>query len=113
MIKNGNIEKDTLKSFEQALVNKERQGYVLRLFVSGTTPKSMRAVENINWICKKYLKGRYDLKVIDAYQELEQMTMEQVVALPTLIKKLPPPARRIVGDMSNYKRVCSALSIDQ
>jgi circadian clock protein KaiB len=85
--------------------------YVLRLYVSGSTLKSALAVENIKRICEQYLKNRYDLKVIDIYQQPNLAREEQIVAVPTLIKRLPPPLRRLVGDMSNLKKVLFGLDL--
>jgi circadian clock protein KaiB len=85
--------------------------YVLRLYVSGSTLKSTLAVENIKRICEQYLKNRYDLKVIDIYQQPNLARDEQIVAVPTLIKRLPPPLRRLVGDMSNLKKVLFGLDL--
>jgi circadian clock protein KaiB len=85
--------------------------YVLRLYVSGSTLKSALAVENIKRICEQYLKNRYDLKVIDIYQQPNLAREEQIVAVPTLIKRLPPPLRRLVGDMSNQKKVLLGLDL--
>jgi len=85
--------------------------YVLRLYVSGSTLKSALAVENIKRICEQYLKNRYDLKVIDIYQQPNLARDEQIVAVPTLIKRLPPPIRRLIGDLSNLKKVLFGLDL--
>jgi circadian clock protein KaiB len=85
--------------------------YVLRLYVSGSTLKSALAVENIKRICEQYLRNRYDLKVIDIYQQPNLARDEQIVAVPTLIKRLPSPLRRLVGDMSNLKKVLFGLDL--
>jgi len=86
--------------------------YALRLYVSGSTLKSALAVENIKRICEQYLKNRYDLKVIDIYQQPNLARDEQIVAVPTLIKRLPSPLRRLVGDMSNLKKVLFGLDLE-
>ncbi len=88
-----------------------RAKYVLRLYVSGSTLKSALAVENIKRICEQYLKNRYDLKVIDIYQQPNLARDKQIVAVPTLIKRLPPPLRRLVGDMSNLRKVLFGLDL--
>src|ERR1700690_2100631 len=85
--------------------------YVLRLYVSGSTLKSALAVKNIKRICEQYLKNRYDLKVIDIYQQPNLARDEQIVAVPTLIKRLPSPLRRLVGDLSNLKKVLFGLDL--
>jgi circadian clock protein KaiB len=85
--------------------------YRLRLYVSGATPRSMRAIENIKAIGDKRLQGRYDLEVIDAYQQAELARDQQIVVLPTLIKSLPGPLRRIVGDLSDEEQVLLGLGL--
>jgi circadian clock protein KaiB len=87
------------------------QPYVLRLFVTGMTSRSAHAVDNLRAICDEYLEGRYDLEVIDIYQQPVLTKGEQIIAAPTLLKKLPLPARRIIGDMSNRERVLVGLDI--
>lgn len=96
---------------EQPGSHSRRAKYVLRLYVSGSTLKSALAVENIKRICEQYLKNRYDLKVIDIYQQPNLAREEQIVAVPTLIKRLPSPLRRLVGDMSNLKKVLFGLDL--
>jgi len=85
--------------------------YILRLYVTGMTARSSRAVNNLRAICDEYLAGRYDLEVIDIYQQPVLTKGEQIIAAPTLIKKLPLPMRRIIGDMSNRDRVLLGLDI--
>jgi circadian clock protein KaiB len=96
---------------EQPGSHSRQAKYVLRLYVSGSTLKSARAVENIKRICEQYLKNRYDLEVIDIYQQPNLARDEQIVAVPTLIKRLPPPRRRLIGDMSNPKKVLFGLDL--
>lgn len=85
--------------------------YVLRLYITGSTAKSVRAVENVRWLCDEHLAGDYDLEVVDVYQQPELAAREQLFAAPTLIKKLPLPLRRLVGDMSNHERVLAGLDL--
>ena len=85
--------------------------YVLRLYVAGTTSKSMRAVANIKEICESSLKNRYDLEVIDIYQQPVLMKGEQIIAAPTLVKKLPLPLRKFIGDMSDTERILVGLDL--
>ncbi len=85
--------------------------YVLRLYVAGMTARSARAISNIKQICEEHLKGRYDLQVIDIYQQPVLAQGEQIIAVPTLIKKLPPPLRRIIGDLSDRERVLIGLDV--
>jgi circadian clock protein KaiB len=85
--------------------------YVLRLFVTGTTNRSQRAIENLRKICEEVLAGRYDLEVIDVYQNPNATRDLQVLATPTLVKVLPEPLRRIIGDLSNRERVLAGLNV--
>lgn len=85
--------------------------YVLRLFVSGSSLKSQRAVVNLTRICETYLKNRCDLQVIDIRERASLARDEQIVAVPTLIKRLPPPFQRLVGDMSNIRHVLGGLNL--
>jgi len=85
--------------------------YVLRLYVTGMTPRSTRAVANVRDICETHLQGRYDLEVIDIYQQPVLAKGEQIIAAPTLIRKLPLPLRRIIGDLSSTERVLVGLDL--
>jgi circadian clock protein KaiB len=103
---------DDRKAFEDALAAQSHAGrYLLRLFVSGTTPRSARAIQNIRALCDEKLQGRYDLEVIDIYQHPEQVKPEQIIVTPTLVKKLPLPFRRIIGDLSDKERVLVGLDL--
>jgi circadian clock protein KaiB len=96
---------------EQAGSHSRQAKYVLRLYVSGSTLKSALAIENIKRVCEKHLKNRYDLEVIDIYQQANLARDEQIVAAPTLIKRLPLPLRRLIGDLSNVKKVLAGLDL--
>jgi circadian clock protein KaiB len=85
---------------------------VLRLFVAGSTIRSARAIQTMRQICDTYLKGRHDLQVLDLYQNPEAAGREQIVAVPTLIRVLPAPLRRIIGDLSDQQRVLASLDIE-
>jgi len=85
--------------------------YVLRLFVTGTTSRSQRAITNMQRICEENLAGRYDLEVIDVYQDPEATRDLQVIATPTLVKLLPEPLRRIIGDLSDREKVLAGLDL--
>lgn len=87
------------------------QEYVLRLYVTGATSRSRRAIVNINAICRDHLHGRYDLQVIDIHQKPALAKDEQIVAAPTLIKCLPLPLRRIIGDLSDREKVLFGLDL--
>lgn len=96
---------------EIAAETPDAERYLLRLYVTGMTSRSARAVKNLQAICDEYLEGRYDLEVIDIYQQPVLTRGEQIIAAPTLIKKLPLPMRRIIGDMSNRERVLVGLDL--
>ncbi len=85
--------------------------YTLRLFVAGTTRRSQDAIENLLRICAEYLAGRYNLEVIDIYQQPDLAARYQVVAAPTLVKLSPAPLRRIIGDLSQTARVLRGLDL--
>lgn len=105
-------EQNALEKLEKALARTEIT-FVLRLYVAGATSKSARAIERIRGICDTYLKGRYELEVIDIYQHPESAGEEQVIAAPTLIKKLPQPIRRLIGDMSDEDRILIGLGLKE
>jgi circadian clock protein KaiB len=84
---------------------------VLRLYIAGTTPRSTRAVMNIKEICQNSLSGQYDLEVIDIYQQPSMAKGQQIIAAPTLVKELPPPLRRFIGDMSNTDKILIGLDV--
>ena len=96
---------------KQAASHSRQAKYVLRLYISGSTSKSALAVANIKRVCEQHLKNRYDLEVIDIYQQAHLARDEQIVAVPTLIKRLPPPLRRLIGDMSNLEKVLFGLDL--
>jgi circadian clock protein KaiB len=88
-----------------------RATYVLRLYVTGTTGKSVRAIQNVRRLCEQHLQGLYDLEVVDIYKNLPLARGDQIIATPTLIKRLPAPLRRLIGDMSDEDRVLAGLGI--
>jgi circadian clock protein KaiB len=91
---------------------KKKSSYLLRLFTTGSTPRSTRAIQNLRDICEALLKGRYTLEVIDIYQEPGRASEADIIAAPTLIKDEPQPPRRLVGDLSDRDKVISGLSIE-
>jgi circadian clock protein KaiB len=85
--------------------------YVLRLFITGTTSRSSRAIANLRRVCEERLHGEYDLEVVDIYQHPEAAQQYQILAAPTLVKMLPLPLRRIIGDLANEERVLAGLDL--
>lgn len=103
---------DATRAVEDALAAKpDAAHYRLRLFVSGSTPRSARAIQNIRALCEEKLHGRYDLEVIDIYQHPEVVKPEQIVVTPTFVKRLPLPFRKIIGDLSDKDRVLVGLDL--
>jgi len=96
---------------EEAAANRQGQRYVLRLYIAGLTPRSTLAIQNIRKLCEEHLEGRYDLQVIDVYQHPVLAEGEQIIAAPTLIKQLPLPLRRFIGDMSNTERILVGMDL--
>jgi circadian clock protein KaiB len=99
---------------ETATINGETADsveFVLRLFITGATPNSIRAVTNIRRICDEHLKGRFSLEIVDVYQQQTIAEQEQLIALPLLIKKYPAPQRRIIGDLSDTQKVLKGLGL--
>jgi circadian clock protein KaiB len=88
-----------------------RDDYVLRLYTSGSTPRSARAIGNLHKICEDRLKGRYHLDIIDLYQQPELAQSDDVIAIPTLVKESPAPKQKVIGDMSDEKRVLHGLAL--
>ena len=103
--------KSATAAFEQSLAKPGGPRYELRLYVAGITPRSARAIANIKQICEEHLKGHYDLQVIDLYQQPVLAKGDQIIAVPTLIKKLPMPLRRLIGDLSDREQVLIGLDL--
>ena len=103
--------RDATGDFEVALQETGKGDYLLRLYVSGMTPNSLRAIENIRKICRENLEGRYQLEIIDIYQQPIFAKEGQIVAAPTLVKELPPPLRKFIGDMSQTERILLGLDV--
>jgi circadian clock protein KaiB len=106
-----NDESDSTEEFSKSLELSGKEKYVLRLYVTGMTPKSLHAIENIRKICEENLQGRFELEVVDVYQHPEFARTEQIIAAPTLIKKLPLPLRKFIGDMSDKEKILIGLNI--
>ena len=102
---------DQSETYEHLLDNQQHEQFVLRLYVTGLTPRSTQAIDTIKDICEEELKGRYDLEVIDLAKQPELAREADIVAAPTLIKQLPLPLRRLIGDLSNKERVLLGLDL--
>jgi circadian clock protein KaiB len=96
-------------AFEKLVVEERGKRYVLRLFVTGMSPRSTEAVAVVKRLCEEILAGNYDLEVVDLYQTPERARKEDVVAAPTLVRKAPLPERRLVGNLTNLERLRAAL----
>jgi circadian clock protein KaiB len=87
--------------------------YHLRLYVAGQSPKSVRAVENLRQVCEEYLPGRYTIELVDLIQDPQRARSDEIIAVPTLIRKLPEPIRRIIGDLSDTEKVLIGLQLSE
>ena len=103
--------KTSTAAFEKAAAMHNRAKYILRLYITGMTPKSTRAIANVQKLCEKYLEGAYELKVIDIYQQPQLAKGEQIIATPTLIKQLPLPFRKLIGDMSDTEKFLVGIDL--
>ncbi len=104
---------DSALQFEELLKDISAiEHYTLRLYITGTTTRSTQAIANIRSLCEEYLAGRYELEVVDIYQQPGKAADEQIIAAPTLIKTLPKPPKRLIGDLSNRDKVIVGLDLE-
>jgi len=103
--------KGSTAEFDMSISESGKDKFILRLYITGTTSRSVLALTNLKRICEENLEGRYELEVIDLYKMPGLAKDEQIIAAPTLIKKLPLPFRRIIGDMSNVEKVLMGLDL--
>jgi len=105
--------RDATEAFEEALTENalRRVKYILRLYVTGSSRRSLIAVYNLKKICEEYFPDEYDLEVIDIYKDPGAVREEQIIAAPTLVKRLPQPIRKFVGDMSNTQKILVGLDV--
>jgi len=87
--------------------------YILRLYVTGSTPRSLKAISNLKRFCEEFLHGDYELQVIDIYKHPDAAREAQIIAAPTLVKRLPAPLRRFIGDLSNKQKLMAGLNINE
>jgi circadian clock protein KaiB len=99
------------EEYEKAIAERRQDKYVLRLYVTGTTPRSIRAIENIRKICDEHLPNSYELEIIDVYQQPSLLKGEQIIAVPTLIRRLPLPLRKFIGDLSDSEKILLGLDL--
>ncbi|HTY64144.1 MAG TPA: circadian clock KaiB family protein [Acidobacteriota bacterium] len=103
---------DSTAELEKAIKTKRKaEKYVLRLYIAGISVRSSSAIRSVTALCEEHLKDRYDLEVIDIYQQPTLAKGEQIIAAPTLIKKLPQPLRRLIGDMADQQRILVGLDL--
>jgi circadian clock protein KaiB len=102
---------DSTAAFEQTLAELGEGRYVLRLYLTGHTNRSLKAVQAVKTLCEQYLKGRFDLEVVDLCEQPDRAQVAQIIAAPTLVKELPLPLRRLIGDLTNTDRVLIALDL--
>lgn len=106
-----NKHSDNMDAFEQARAEQNSGRYVLQLFVAGMTQRSMQAVQELKKFCRKNLSGQYEITIIDIYKNPEKAREENLVAVPTLIKELPPPLVKFIGDLSNEDVLLKGLGL--
>jgi circadian clock protein KaiB len=99
------------KNIPDSLQDEDKEKWNLRLYVAGQTPKSIKAFDNLKKICDEYVLGRYSIEVIDLTVNPQLAKGDQILALPTLVRKLPQPIRKIIGDLSNTERVLVGLDL--
>ncbi|MBF0216345.1 MAG: circadian clock KaiB family protein [Candidatus Omnitrophica bacterium] len=104
---------DIGKQLEQRTKKKEMKKYVLHLYVAGLSPRSQKAIDNIKKLCDEHLKGQYELVIQDIYKNPVMAKNSQILAAPTLVKELPLPLRKFVGDMSNTERLILGLDLKE
>lgn len=102
---------NSTEAFEKTLTDQQNGKYILRLYVAGMGPKSVQAVENLKRICEEYMPGKYQLEVIDIYQNPVFAKDGQIVAAPTLIKELPLPLKKLIGSMADTDRVLVGMDL--
>jgi circadian clock protein KaiB len=102
---------DHALALAKAAKARAKEKYVLRLYVAGITPKSERAIRSVKEVCEQNLKGRYELEIVDIYQQVDALKQDQIVVAPTLIRKLPLPLRRLIGDMTDRDKMLVGLDL--
>jgi circadian clock protein KaiB len=111
MMKNHNQKSHSGGELERIFKRAREEFYVLRLYVTGTTPKSTSAINNVRSLCEEHLAGRYELEVIDLYQQPKEAMDADIIAAPTLVKQLPTPPKRLIGQLADRGRVLVGLNL--
>jgi circadian clock protein KaiB len=96
---------------ENTSMGTENESWILRLYIAGQTPKSLTALSNLKRICEEHLAGKYTIEIIDLQENPGLARKDQIMAIPTLVRKLPPPIKKIIGDLSNTERVLIGLDV--
>jgi circadian clock protein KaiB len=109
--KKGTKKISATEAMEEALTQKESEKYILKLYITGMTPRSQQALRNIEKVCREYLANRFELQVIDIYQQPTLAKDDQIIAVPTLVKKLPAPLRKLIGDLSQEDKIILGLDL--
>jgi circadian clock protein KaiB len=102
---------DSTAAFELALIETGQGSYILKLYVAGMTANSQRAIENVQKICEEHMQGRFELEIVDIYQQPIFAKEGNIVAASTLVKELPPPLRKFIGDLSQTERILAGLDL--
>jgi|APCry1669189733_1035249.scaffolds.fasta_scaffold12700_3 circadian clock protein KaiB len=102
---------DSKLAFDKALLELGHEHYTFKLYIAGMSRNSQQAINNIQLICETHLQGRYNLEIIDIYQQATIAKQKQIIAAPTLVKELPLPARKFIGDLSHTKQLLAELKI--
>ncbi len=102
---------DRYEAFERAAKRAVKQKHILTLYVAGISPRSEQAIRSVKETCEQHLKDRYELQIVDIYQHPESLKDSQIIAAPTLVKKLPLPLRRLIGDMTNKEKLILGLDL--
>ncbi len=111
-VKSGQHKTDkAVNRFENSIADNSKPHYLLYLFITGMSPRSQEAITNVRELCKKYLKGRFSLEVVDIHQHPLSASENQIIATPTLIKKCPPPIRKFVGDMTKTEKILAGFDL--
>ena len=111
VVRDGARKETATEAMERAVADQGKGKYVLKLYITGMTPRSQQALRNLEKVCREHLSNNYELEVIDIYQQPNLAKGDQIIAVPTLIKQLPAPLRRLIGDLSQEDRIILGLDL--